>query len=78
MSDEGSCDSSIMVDNEQTKDRLLGDERNWIKWYCSLNKNAMLCEIQINYFDNFNLCGLEDIVPNYRYALALIKGTKHC
>ncbi|XP_068645477.1 putative casein kinase II subunit beta-4 isoform X1 [Aristolochia californica] len=50
-----------------------GDDSTWISWFCGLRGNELLCEVDEDYIqDDFNLCGLQGLVPYYDYALDLI------
>ncbi|KAF8390796.1 hypothetical protein HHK36_025324 [Tetracentron sinense] len=50
-----------------------GDDSSWISLFCRLRGNELLCEVDEEYIeDDFNLCGLQQQVPYYDYALDLI------
>eukprot|EP00941_MAST-03F_sp_MAST-3F-sp1_P000520 g520.t1 len=62
---ESETDSSSLGDSE--------DDQSWIQWFCSLKGNEFFCEVPESYImDDFNLCGLKNMVPYYEYALELI------
>lgn len=49
------------------------DDMNWIAWHCQSKGNELFCEVDEDYIhDKFNLTGLSDLVPYYRYALDII------
>ncbi|KNH07202.1 protein kinase CK2beta regulatory subunit [Perkinsela sp. CCAP 1560/4] len=47
---------------------------SWIEWFCSKDRNQNLfCAVDVEYIkDEFNLTGLNALVPHYRLALDII------
>ena len=59
-------------------DEYNDEELSWIEWFCSLEGNELLLEVNKEFIeDEFNLYGLKTVVPNYEDALALITNTLH-
>ncbi len=49
------------------------DEVYWIQWFVSLKGNEFICEVEEEYIqDEFNLTGINAIVPFYNYALDMV------
>jgi len=67
---EGSSESASEESEMMTTD---SDEGSWVNWFMSLKGNEYFVEVDEEYIqDDFNLTGLNSVVPHYDYAIDMI------
>lgn len=58
---------------EFSENSVSTQDYSWISWFCSQRGNEFFCKVDEDYIrDNFNLTGLNILVPYYNYALDMV------
>ncbi|KAI8868775.1 hypothetical protein GQ42DRAFT_163909 [Ramicandelaber brevisporus] len=71
--DEMMAGDYVEEDEEEGTDTGASNEISWISWFCSLPGHEYFVEVQEEFIDDdFNLTGLNTMVPYYEEALEMI------
>ena len=80
MDDEANNNNNNKAENGSERSQLtasssdrLEEEQSWIGWFLSQKENDYLCIVDDEYIqDDFNLTGLNKMVPYYEHALDIV------
>ena len=69
-------EASKTDESDTSENHMSGEsesDMSWISWFCSRQGNEFFCEVDEEFItDEFNLTGLNTIIPHYRLAIDII------